>query len=652
MKKAMVLLLVLTSGVAWGQDAAAPTQKPANEAGPGRLAVLDTYGTWRMRAELAVPVTAAGKVLETKWRWMNYGTSDVPEAWTGMEFDDHVWTRGPATLAPKTALVKRLCVRGKFGVTNAGAVKDLKLNVTYRGGLIVHVNGKEATRENVDVGAAIAKGAGEEERKMEWTVPTGMLRKGMNVIALEVVRGAYPETAELEKELDKGAFTTRTCEVVQVRLTAESGEGLIPNVGRPEGFRVWNADMLETDLDLNWGDPNEPLKPVVIEGARNGKFSGKVLVGSTQPIKGLKATAGELRGEGGVIPGGNVEVRYGIAWGEQALSEGSEGVSPYPSWPMLLSGLSEQAPGNVAVATYNPIKTYRGTFWANSKATGNYWQPKGQKFMFSGGPQGGYREYMRLDGELKPVGGAGVPVWLTVNVPENATAGTYKGKVKIEAAGEKAVDVELAVHVADWRVPNTKDYRTTVDMIECPDTLALEYDVPLWSEKHWEMIGKAFKLIGETGSRSVYVPLIAHTNLGNEESMVRWIRKADGTYDYDFSTLEKYLDVAAKNMGTPKMVVLVVWDLYMMPDLTADQLDRQKAKGNRDFRTAEMAGNVIRKRGYIGKGPMVTVVDQATGKRENVFLPLMTEVETSKTLWQPVFDGVRERLKARGAPPG
>ena len=73
--------------------------------------------------------------------------------------------------------------------------------------------------------------------------------------------------------------------------------------------------------------------------------------------------------------------------------------------------------------------------------------------------------------------------------------------MRIEVHGEKPVDVAVELHVADYTLPNTQDYRTWVDMVECPDTLALEYNVPLWSEKHWEMIGESLRMLGEAGCR-------------------------------------------------------------------------------------------------------------------------------------------------------
>ena len=242
------------------------------------------------------------------------------------------------------------------------------------------------------------------------------------------------------------------------------------------------------------------------------------------------------------------------------------------------------------------------------------------------------------------VAGAVVPVWLTVEVPADAKAGTYTGSVTISAEGEKAVRVPVEVSVADYVLPDTQDYTTWVDVIQCPDTSSLEYEVPLWGAKHWEMVAQSFRLIGQTGSRVVYVPLIAHTNVGNAESMVRWVERADGTYGYDFSIMEKYLEVAEANLGgTPKLVIFVVWDHYMIPAKDADA----QGKGTRG-RQKQMAQAVRKVGGALGQGPMVTAYKAGTQEVELVELPAHTDPEKSKVLWKPLFDELRERMKKRG----
>ena len=79
-------------------------------------------------------------------------------------------------------------------MTDPAAVQGLALSVAYRGGLIVSVNGKELKREHIAPAAALAEGpAGEERTLPNLPIPAELLRKGMNLIGLEVVRAGYPE---------------------------------------------------------------------------------------------------------------------------------------------------------------------------------------------------------------------------------------------------------------------------------------------------------------------------------------------------------------------------------------------------------------------------------------------------------------------------
>ncbi len=632
-------LILLGVTAAYAREGAAATA-PA-ETG---VRVLDTYGVWRFTCQLAPPVMENGEEASFKLRWLNTKTPGPAEGWQRPEFDDRFWARGPVTLAPKTAMAKKLCVRGKFTVTDPAAVKDLKLTVGYHGGLVVYLNGTEIEREHVATGHALAEGpVGEERMLTDLKIPAEDLRKGLNVIGLEIVRAAYPVR---EGEPEEHEFTPNACEIQRVELVAGSDEGLVPNAVRPAGFQVWNADILASDYDLDFGDQAEGLRPVVITGARNGTFSGKVVVGSTKAIVGLKATPGELTGPGGAIPASGVEVRYGIPWGEQVLTDETRltGVAPYPTFPTLRDGLSEKAPERCEPVTFEPLKVKTGVLYVSNNLIQKH--PLNSDIpghiRFRGGRDYSFPSYPTPPGGIKPVGGAVVPVWLSVRVPAEAKAGTYAGSVKIEAEGEVPVRVPVELRVSDYKLPDTQDYRTWVDMIQCPDTLELEYGVEKWSDRHFELIGKAFRRMGETGCRIVYVPLIAHTNIGNEESMVRWVKKGENRYDYDFSLLERYLDTAERNMGKPKLIIFLVWDVYMIPK------EADPSAGPLAGRVRLTIENLDKKGGNFGLGPMVTVVDPATGTTEIVTLPTHVEVQESKPLWKPLFDGLHARLAKRG----
>lgn len=354
---------------------------------------------------------------------------------------------------------------------------------------------------------------------------------------------------------------------------------LAPSSARAD-VRVRNYDVL---VNAERAESGGELGPIAIAGTRNGTFSGAVAVESAAAVKGLKATMGPLAGPGGArIPAENVRVRYAVAW------DGS-------------------------------FRQYR---------------PSGLDILLESPPA-----------EVKP-GDRGraalVGVWVTVTVPAAAAPGTYAGQLVVEAEGLPARNVPVHLTVAEWVIPDAQQWRTWVEMIQSPDTLALEYDVPLWSERHWAMIARSMDLIGQTGSRVVYIPLISRTNQGNEQSMVRWIRQADGSWKHDFSVMEKYLDTAVKHMGKPKMVVLYAWDIYLA---TKDERPTVDPKAHS---YAQEQQRLAQKRWDLQtKGMAVSMLDEKTGEVTTDYLPHY-RAEESREPWQRVFQGLRERLKARG----
>jgi len=345
-------------------------------------------------------------------------------------------------------------------------------------------------------------------------------------------------------------------------------------------LRVWNIDLAAVE-------PREQpssipaLEPVAIVGARNGSFSGKLMVSGQ--LHGLTASASDLKGQAGTIGADRIRVRYGAEWQDM------------PGWykPYGLDVLLEAPRENQSI----------------------------------------------------------VCVWMTVAVPKDAAAGTYRGTLAMRAAGSAPVTVPVELDVADWTLPEPEDFHTYIEMIQSPDTLAVEYGVPLWSERHWALIARTFDLMRPLANRVVYVPLICHTNFGNEQSMVRWIKKGENAYDYDFSILEKYLDLAEEHMGKPEIVVINAWDVYLKPaenkwdeewwsTLSEDQ------KKNSYFRDLKERGDLRRKlQAEHGTGPAVTVQNGET--LETVHLPNYAS-PAAEAQWKPLFDQLRERLEARG----
>jgi hypothetical protein len=592
--------------------------------------VLDTSGFWRIHHSLRSPVVRKGdKVVALQ----SICKTAAPDSdWRKADFDDSGWARLPGAPFPDISSVwsqvsqahtgfiacddsstclAQLSLRGKFHVTDPAAVDNLRVLVDFRGGAAVFINGTEVVREALPKAAAspddladdypieaFVKPDGEPltgsrdkhppEVVERWAlrtrsidevvIPARLLRKGANVLAIEVHRAAYPaQMPDIVEKMGKHHEVMplwSTCGLTRVQLLADAATGLEPNAVRPSGLQIWNSNLASNDFDLDWGDRTESLRPISIVGTRGGAFSGKVVLGDDKAITALKAQMSDLQGPGGArIPAANVQVRWALP---NAGEDGATG--RYPGNPSMFDALVETAPEDVAVRE----KPDRG------------------------------RGIWNRPNQPTPVAGAVQPVWVTVNVPRDAKAGEYRGTLSISLDGRDQQRVPVELKVNDFVLPPASQRSTVVDFIQSPDSVAMHYAVEPWSQKHWQLLGESFERLGELGNWSVYVPLILHNNQGHKQTMVRWVRQADGSYKHDLSVMEKYLDLAIEKMGKPRIVVLYAHEPFLNGDTAVP----------------------------------VTAVD-ADGKVSEIELPPYNDPASLK-LWQGLGQQVMAALRKRG----
>jgi hypothetical protein len=170
--------------------------------------------------------------------------------------------------------------------------------------------------------------------------------------------------------------------------------------------------------------------------------------------------------------------------------------------------------------------------------------------------------------------------------------------------------------VADWTVPDPRQYRTYIGVYQSPTTLAYKYKVTEWSEEHWKLMDKSFALLGRIGNKMVNLPVVDHTQFGNDDGMVVWKKKADGGYSYDFTVFDRFLELALKHCGTLDYVALQIWH-----------------SGGWEARKADQENTV-------------TVVDEA-GAKSHLQVPAF-DTEEARKFWKPVLDQIHERLKKLG----
>jgi hypothetical protein len=579
---------------------------------PAEKVVLGTSGFWRTHYTLGLPLIAGdGEMapLELPAKWLHQDTAGPADNWQAVDFDDSTWLR-TKMFDPDSPLVTRFCARGRFVVDAPRQVGPLNLSLTYRGGVAVYLNGKEIARGHLPEGkitndtlaepyppdAPLGKADPQvPERKLAVTIEPSDLAAGSNVLAVEVRRAVYPK-AHLDYDKARPRLHYGTCGITTVRLAAAGdASGISASAVRQPGLQVWNSDVLASDFDADFGDPAEPLGAIRIIAARGGSFSGKVVVGCDKPIEQLSATLGPMRSAGGdTIPSSAAKIRYALPGGDEA-----ETTRRYRMRVSRLDLLDNVAPDVVEVIKQGP--TYRSR---------------------------------RLDHAPADIPGAVVGVWVTVEVPRDTPAGTYQAALTISAKGHELVTVPVTLTVIPFRLPAARDWRTVVEITDSPESVAMRYDVELYSDAHFALLEQSAALLAQLDSDVVNIPLICETNLGNEQSMVRWIAQEDGSYRYDFSVLDRYLDVVEKHRAKPMVICLYVWDTYL--DGGRGGAVRHAAQTVKDARNA-----------HAGKGPIVSVLDPSTGKIEKRTLPPYAD-EASEALWRPLMHQLRQRLAKRG----
>ena len=142
-------------------------------------------------------------------------------------------------------------------------------------------------------------------------------------------------------------------------------------------------------------------------------------------------------------------------------------------------------------------------------------------------------------------GGSVRGLWLTVQVPQDAKAGTYKGYVELDVNG-KAAKYSYTVKVLDRTLPAPAEWDFHLDLWQNPYAIARVHNVELWSKEHFDVLRPYMLKLASAGQKAITATLIDRPWDGQTfdpfGSMVTWIKKADGTWLYDFTIFDRWVE--------------------------------------------------------------------------------------------------------------
>lgn len=168
---------------------------------------------------------------------------------------------------------------------------------------------------------------------------------------------------------------------------------------------------------------------------------------------------------------------------------------------------------------------------------------------------------------------------LEISVPENAKPGEYRSG-------------RLVVKVIDRVLPPAKDWQFTLDLWQHPWAIARAHGVKAFSPAFYECARKVYRPLVDAGQRFITVTLLDqpwnHQCYDGYGTMVRHIRRSDGSWTFDYSIFDEYV-AFCKDMGLGPYIscyTLCPWGLIVKWENERGEVSSAKAEiGSETFKS-------------------------------------------------------------------
>jgi hypothetical protein len=152
------------------------------------------------------------------------------------------------------------------------------------------------------------------------------------------------------------------------------------------------------------------------------------------------------------------------------------------------------------------------------------------------------------------------PVWITIDVPDSAAGGTYKGDIKVYArrgAKTEKQQLKLELEVSNKTLPPASQWNYHLDLWQHPSAVARAQNLELWSDEHFEAMRPLMKMLADAGQKVITATLNKdpwnHQCYDAYEDMIVWTKNEDGSWTYDYTVFDKWINFMI-GTGIKKMI--------------------------------------------------------------------------------------------------
>ena len=248
------------------------------------------------------------------------------------------------------------------------------------------------------------------------------------------------------------------------------------------------------------------------------------------------------------------------------------------------------------------------------------------------------------------------PLWISIDVPPDAEPGLYSGELKVAWQGGGVTPLRLKLEVQHPVVPVPARWRFRLDLWQNPWAVAHHHGVEPWSGAHLALLRPHLTMLASAGAKfaTTYVchsPWKDDTYVA-DSTMVEWVRRPDGTWAFDYSILDKYVELAGE-CGLREAITcytMVPWKnrVRYLDQATGDYSWQEWPPQSEEFRTfwqsflSDLRRHLV-ERGWFGRSYM--------GINENELEDSLASIRTLKRdsaewkvtyagRWHPELDGL------------
>lgn len=157
--------------------------------------------------------------------------------------------------------------------------------------------------------------------------------------------------------------------------------------------------------------------------------------------------------------------------------------------------------------------------------------------------------------------------WISIRVPQQVKAGKYTGIVTVKEGDKVLSELKIAVNVKNRTLPASTEWAFHLDLWQNPYAEARYYNVEPFSKEHFDRMRPDMQNYVDAGGKVITVSIMHKPWNGQTydpfESMVTWLKKADGTWYFDYTVFDKWVEYMM-SLGVKKQIncySMVPWKL-------------------------------------------------------------------------------------------